>query len=121
MNLDSLVAWGRWLRRRAENISAVLLLIMFRPDGLSGIAYGYRDQFLRWVAKRNSIHVQSLVADSLVTETAETEHALTEAVEHIEEVDAAPDRDVVRCPQCRALVPMDDVATHEHFRVEVNA
>ena len=29
MSLDKLVAAGRWLRRRAENISALLLLIMF--------------------------------------------------------------------------------------------
>ena len=29
MNWDNLVAWGRWLRRRAENVSAALLLIMF--------------------------------------------------------------------------------------------
>jgi TRAP-type C4-dicarboxylate transport system permease small subunit len=29
MSLDQLVAAGRWLRRRAENVSAVLLLIMF--------------------------------------------------------------------------------------------
>jgi len=99
----------------------LLALILFRPDGLSGIAYGYRDQFLRWVAKRNKIHVPSLVADSLVTETAETEHALTEAVEHIEEVDARPEGEVVRCPVCTRLIPLGDVTEHEHFKVEVTA
>jgi branched-chain amino acid transport system permease protein len=99
----------------------LLALIMFRPDGLSGIVYGYRDQFLRWVAKRNSIHVPSLVADSLVTVTAETEHALTEAVEHIEEVEAMPDGDVVRCPVCTRLIAVADVTEHDHFKVEVPA
>ena len=29
MNWDELVAWRRWLRRRAENVSALLLLAMF--------------------------------------------------------------------------------------------
>lgn len=99
----------------------LLALIMFRPDGLSGIAYGYRDQFLRWAAKRNKIHVPSLLADSLVAETAETEHALTEAVEHIEEVDAMPEGEVVRCPVCARLIAVADATDHEHFKVEVTA
>ena len=112
---------GDPLVRLLTSSVGLLLLIMFRPDGLSGIAYGYRDQFLRWAAKRNSIHVPSLVADSLVAETAETEHALTEAVEHIEEVDTVPDGDVVRCPVCARLIPVADVTEHEHFKVEVPA
>jgi branched-chain amino acid transport system permease protein len=92
----------------------LLFLLLFRPDGLAGISYGLRDSFLRWTAKRNKLHVPSLVADSLVVATADTEHALTEAAEH----EASFDPDVVRCPQCSELVAIADVAAHEHFKVE---
>ena len=93
----------------------LLFLLLFRPDGFSGIGYGLRDQYLRWTAKRNKIHVPSLVADSLVVETAETDHALTAAAEH----EAVFDLDVVRCPQCSELVPIASVSEHEHFQLEV--
>jgi ABC-type branched-subunit amino acid transport system permease subunit len=100
----------------------LLLLVMYRPDGLSGIAYGLRDQFLRWSARRNDIHVPSLLADSLVAETAETEHALTEAVEHIDADSVqAPIGPAVRCPTCGVVVPVADVTDHEHFNLEVTA
>jgi branched-chain amino acid transport system permease protein len=92
----------------------LLFLLLFRPDGLSGIGYGLRDTFLRWTAKRNAIHVPSLVADSLVVETASDEHALTDAAEH----EATFDPDVVRCPACAELVPIATVAEHEHFQLE---
>ena len=92
----------------------LLLLLLFRPAGLADIFYTNRDSFLRWVANRNSIHVPSLVADSLVVETAETEHALTDAAEH----EATYERDVIRCPQCDELVPIAVVNDHEHFRLE---
>jgi len=92
----------------------LLFLLLFRPDGLSGIMYGWRDSFLRWSAKRNSVHVPSLVADSLVVATAETEHALSEAAEH----EVHLDRDVIRCPQCGEHVALVSVADHEHFQLE---
>jgi branched-chain amino acid transport system permease protein len=92
----------------------LLLLILFRPGGLSDIFYTNRDSFLRWVAKRNKLHVPSLVADSLVVETAATEHVITEAVEHEVHLDA----DVVRCPQCGELVAIAAVSEHEHFQLE---
>jgi hypothetical protein len=92
----------------------LLFLLLFRPDGLSGIGYGWRDSFLRWVAKRNKIHVPSLVADSLVVSTAADEHALSDAAEH----EASFELDVVRCPQCSELIPVAEVAGHEHFKVE---
>ncbi len=60
----------------------LLILLMFVPGGLSQIAYGTRDRFLRWVADRNGIHVPSLVADSLVdtgtTGSPETTEPTTE-------------------------------------------
>jgi len=44
----------------------ILLLLMFLPEGLGGLVYRVRDGFLRWVARRRSIHVPSLLADSRV-------------------------------------------------------
>ena len=43
----------------------VLLLLYFLPGGLAQFIYGKRDDFLRWVARREGIHVPSLLADSL--------------------------------------------------------
>jgi branched-chain amino acid transport system permease protein len=88
----------------------LLALLLFIPGGLSELFYTNRDAFLRWVAKRNGVHVPSLVADSLVTTGATDEHAISEAADH----EAAPP-DVIRCPQCDALVAMADVMQHEHF------
>jgi branched-chain amino acid transport system permease protein len=92
----------------------LLVLLLFSPGGLSELFYKNRDSFLRWTAKRNGIHVPSLVADSLVVETAETEHAITEAVEHEVTIPV----DVIRCPECASLVALADVAAHEHFALE---
>jgi branched-chain amino acid transport system permease protein len=92
----------------------LLFFVMFRPDGLSGVFYGVRDNFLRWVAKKNDIHVPSLVADSLVVETAETEHIIEDTVEHEVHLDA----DVIRCPACGDLVAVANVNDHEHFALE---
>ena len=55
MNLDSLVAWGRWLRRRAENISAVLLLIMFLCFILTIIARYVFNYPLGWTEEASLI------------------------------------------------------------------
>lgn len=92
----------------------LLLLLLFIPGGLSELFYKNRDSFLRWIAKRNNIHVPSLVADSLVVETAETEHAISEAAEH----ETTVQLDVIRCPQCSELVSVHEVAQHEHFALE---
>ncbi|HYD10815.1 MAG TPA: ABC transporter permease [Acidimicrobiales bacterium] len=109
---------GNEMVRLFTSSIGLLLLLMFRPDGLSGIAYGWRDQFLRWSARRNGIHVPSLLADSLVVETAATDHALTDAVERIDEAETPPEGEHVRCPVCRRLVAVADVTEHEHFKVE---
>jgi branched-chain amino acid transport system permease protein len=45
----------------------LLVLLLLVPGGLSEVMYRVRDGFLRWVAGRHSIHVPSLVSDSLVT------------------------------------------------------
>lgn len=46
----------------------MLVLLMVAPGGLGQIMYGWRDGLLRWVAKRRSIVVPSLVADVRVDE-----------------------------------------------------
>jgi len=92
----------------------LLALLLFIPGGLSELFYKNRDSFLRWVAKRNDLHVPSLVADSLVVQTEESEHVVEAAAEHETSVAV----DVIRCPQCDALVAIADVAAHEHFALE---
>ncbi|MGH9085617.1 MAG: ABC transporter permease [Acidimicrobiales bacterium] len=55
----------------------LLALLLLVPGGLSEVMYRGRDTFLRWVAKRNDIHVPSLVSDSLVhDEGNELAHAV---------------------------------------------
>ena len=113
----------------------VLILLLFLPGGLSEGLFILRDKFLRWVAARNNIHVPSLVADSLVAETAATEHALSDAEHTVEEAihedgtldltavagrsdnGHGPGPTLVRCPECEAQIPVDEVQFHKHFQV----
>lgn len=108
----------------------VLILLLFLPGGLAEGFYLLRDKFLRWVAARNGIHVPSLVADSLVADTAATDHALSDAEHRVEEViseDGAidfshvassnGDGSLIRCPECEAQIPVDEVRFHKHFQV----
>ncbi len=44
----------------------VLAVLLFLPGGLSEMVFGWRDNFLRWVARKHDIHVPSLLADSLI-------------------------------------------------------
>jgi branched-chain amino acid transport system permease protein len=61
----------------------VLLLLYFLPGGLAQLMYGKRDDFLRWVAAREGIHVPSLLADSLqATVSGSLEH-LSEQPDHV--------------------------------------
>jgi hypothetical protein len=43
--------------------TGILLLLMFMPQGLGGLMYGIRDEYLRRVAKRRKMLVPSLLAD----------------------------------------------------------
>jgi branched-chain amino acid transport system permease protein len=77
------LVWGpmAW-HHLGESISSVIPLLLTgpllivnlyaNPGGLAGWAFGERDKWLRRVARRNSIHVPSLVADSLVEPDALT-------------------------------------------------
>lgn len=47
----------------------VMVLLTILPGGLGQVLYGWRDAFLRWVAKRRNIVVPSLVADTEVEES----------------------------------------------------
>jgi branched-chain amino acid transport system permease protein len=61
----------------------LLFLLLIVPGGLSEIFYRGRDHFLRWVAKRNGIHVPSLVADSLVKDSEEADESVLTAEQHV--------------------------------------
>jgi len=55
----------------------LLALLLLVPGGLSEVMYRGRDTFLRWVARRNDIHVPSLVSDGLAhDEGNELAHAV---------------------------------------------
>jgi branched-chain amino acid transport system permease protein len=88
----------------------LLILLNFLPGGLAEGVFRIRDNYLRWVAKRRGIHVPSLLADSLVVETAETEHVITESAEH--EVRAEP---LIVCPVCEERMELELVPYHPHF------
>jgi branched-chain amino acid transport system permease protein len=63
----------------------LLLVLLALPGGFAEGAYRVRDAFLRWVARRNNIHVPSLVADRRI-ETGEGEQSvITDAEHHVEE------------------------------------
>jgi branched-chain amino acid transport system permease protein len=51
--------------------AGILLLLIFLPEGLGGLVYTVRDNYLRWVANRHGILVPSLVADRRVEEAEE--------------------------------------------------
>ena len=96
----------------------LLALLVFVPGGLSEIYFRTRDNFLRWVAKRNDIHVPSLIADSLVRPDEQSEHVV-EAAEHRIEAGADIATDLIRCPVCEQTFSLQDAARHEHLQAEV--
>ena len=96
----------------------LLVLLLFVPGGLSEIYFRTRDTFLRWVAKRNDIHVPSLIADSLVKPDEQSEHVV-EAAEHRIESGVAEVPGVIRCPVCEQTFALDDAARHDHLKAEV--
>ncbi len=102
--------------RLATSSVGLLFLLMFVPGGLSQIAFGIRDSFLRWVAARNDIHVPSLVADSLVTSDDEPVTPLDDGPAAGVELDQ-PTPDLIGCPTCGARIPVDEAKYHAHFDV----
>ena len=96
----------------------LVLILMFLPGGLAEGMYRLRDGFLRWVANRHNILVPSLVADKRV-ETGEDQQAvITQAEEHVEEVDSFDLTHVptITCPVCEQVLTLEDAPEHEHLR-----
>jgi branched-chain amino acid transport system permease protein len=89
----------------------LLLVLNFLPGGLAEGMFRVRDQLLRRVATRRGIVVPSLLADSLVVETADTEHVVEEAAEERELVEVA----ALTCPECGEKVILDEALLHPHF------
>jgi branched-chain amino acid transport system permease protein len=76
--------------------TGILVLLMFMPQGLGGLMYGLRDEYLRRVAKRRGLLVPSLVADRREIEedqaellAAEDEQALGSALGGLERAESA--------------------------------
>ena len=102
----------------------LVILLMFLPGGLAEAGYRVRDQYLRWVARRHDIYVPSLVADTLEEQAAESAHEpallaqVGEVVEAGRSLVGGHSDQVVACPACGEMVPVDAVLDHEHFRVD---
>ena len=101
----------------------VVVILYFMPGGLAEGFYRIRDTFLRRVAAKHSIHVPSLVADSLVEreeqEAAEeilvgAEHGLFEGRTESTPVEV----ELIGCPACGARIPVDEAQHHAHFKVD---
>jgi hypothetical protein len=84
---EATVLWGPMLwHHLGRTISDVVPLLLtgpllilnlyINPGGLAGWAFAKRDNWLRGLAARHKIHAPSLVADSLVDETAMPEPEL---------------------------------------------
>jgi branched-chain amino acid transport system permease protein len=99
----------------------LLLMLMFMPGGFAQLGFGLRDRFLRWVAKRENIHVPSLVADRRVVDTSEQEHVLEDAeasVESTESFAVLGERHII-CPVCNDELTIADAADHDHLQPAV--
>ncbi|MFP5327236.1 MAG: hypothetical protein ACLGHT_07125, partial [Acidimicrobiia bacterium] len=83
------------------------------------IYFRSRDSFLRWVAKRNGIHVPSLIADSLVRPDEQSDHVVEAAEHKIERGTSDLVAGLIRCPVCEQTFSLEDAARHDHLRVEV--
>ena len=94
----------------------LLLLLNFLPGGLAEGMFKARDSILRKIAARRGLYVPSLVAD-VRQEAEKDEEALTEELIHAQD-EPEEDVDVIRCPVCAHLVPVDEVTHHPHFALE---
>lgn len=108
---------------RVEGISllvtgpGLLLVLLFLPGGFAQGAYQIRDSFLRTVAERRGILVPSLFADRRV-ETGEGEaDVVSEATQHVEEVDTFDvlSEPTIVCPVCDTSMPLSAAAAHPHL------
>ena len=108
---------GNETLRLATSSVGLLALLMFVPGGLSQLAFGARDSFLRWVAARNDIHVPSLVADSLVTDDRPIRPSAADSGE-LDEPAPIEVVELLGCPVCGARIPVHEAGYHEHFQLD---
>lgn len=73
----------------------ILLLLLFAPEGLGGIAYAVRDRYLRWAARRNDLYVPSLLADVRLGDDGQRIERTIDAVEVLDLTTAEEDTIVV--------------------------
>lgn len=102
----------------------LLFLLMFVPGGLSQLAYGTRDSFLRWVARRNDIHVPSLLADSLVDDSVDDANVAERdlfAAAQAPDVEVIEDVELLGCPVCGARIPLAEAKYHPHFGLDAGS
>jgi branched-chain amino acid transport system permease protein len=96
----------------------LLLVLNFLPGGLAEGMFKLRDMVLRRVASKHNVIVPSLVADSLVVETSDTEHVVEDALEEPEPDDGSR----IICPECGEAVLLEHAVFHPHFsKQEVGA
>jgi branched-chain amino acid transport system permease protein len=95
----------------------LLLILMFMPGGFAQLGFGLRDRFLRFVAKREGIHVPSLVADRRVETGEGEEHVLEDAEASVEKTEsfAVLGERRITCPVCNEELTMVEAAEHEHL------
>jgi branched-subunit amino acid transport system permease len=101
----------------------LLLVLLVLPGGFAEAMYRTRDRYLRWVARRNDIHVPSLVADRRIETGEDQQEVITEAEHSVEEVESFEDlgeRTIV-CPVCNAELPIEMALEHEHLRAGAGA
>jgi branched-chain amino acid transport system permease protein len=87
----------------------VIANLYFYPGGSAEAGFNQRDQFLRWVARRNDILVPSLLADKRVDSDV-----VEEAERLVEEAAAA--EPTITCPVCGAVLTLEDAVNHDHLK-----
>jgi branched-chain amino acid transport system permease protein len=96
----------------------LVFVLLSLPGGIAEGAFKLRDGFLRWVANRHGILVPSLVADKRVETGEDQQDVITAAESHVEEAESFDlvNASSISCPECGALLALQDAPSHEHFR-----
>jgi hypothetical protein len=98
----------------------LILTLYFIPGGLAQAGFGWRDTFLRRVARRRNLLVPSLVADRRVQDDERQQEATI--VEQVERrvvgfgASASLLGPSITCPVCDAELALHEAPLHEHLR-----
>jgi branched-chain amino acid transport system permease protein len=117
----------RFTNQLGDNIAAIMPLLLtgpllvlnlyFYPGGTAENGYALRDKFLRRVARRQNIHVPSLVADRRIEQDQErAEDVVVAAEQHVEEVESFDVVGRISCPVCGDMLTVEDAMEHEHLK-----